>query len=309
MADECCQGTSSPTGKLCGNCPHTPPRPSSDILDPADIAARMKKAGTFDKDEPWPGWNAGKKLVEKEPEAAPDDDLPDEVKYIDPMASWLATVDFSQIETYVLGTLGVNADEWAKLDEDGKRKLAKEKWGEGFAVGGPVTGRWSGGRMGEVVFPRTVDMMYVSPPCQSHARHLRPSTYPMQKEVTINVTAAQIGKHAQALDEIINRTILKKMMHRTFIVEGLKPKRDLLLANFGHAELEDIVSFSLWTQFGYSMPPANRKYDVLFCDDDHKTVYASWTETFPLIQDEVRVVAKSIVIPCEGKPSMKVEPA
>src|SRR5690606_29938787 len=54
---------------LCSDCPckpAAPPPASLDILDPKDIAARMKAAGTFDKDEPWPGWNAGRKLIEKE---------------------------------------------------------------------------------------------------------------------------------------------------------------------------------------------------------------------------------------------------
>ena len=65
---DCCQGTSSPTGRLCAGCPAAPKKEyGKDILDPADIARRMKAAGTFHKDEPWPGWNAGKKLVEKEP--------------------------------------------------------------------------------------------------------------------------------------------------------------------------------------------------------------------------------------------------
>jgi len=71
----CCTGnTAVAPDNACGDCPlrASKPAPSSDILDPKDIAARMKAAGRFDKDEPWPGWNAGKKLVEKEPEAHSD---------------------------------------------------------------------------------------------------------------------------------------------------------------------------------------------------------------------------------------------
>lgn len=72
---ECCQG-SNPTGRLCRDCParEKPAAASTDILDPVEIAKRLKASGRFDKDEPWPGWNAGKKLIEKEPAAVPEDD-------------------------------------------------------------------------------------------------------------------------------------------------------------------------------------------------------------------------------------------
>lgn len=71
---DCCQGTSSPTGKLCGNCPHRK-APDHD-MSPEAIGRRLKNSN-LRGDEPWPGWSNGRPLIEKETPPPPDDDEPD----------------------------------------------------------------------------------------------------------------------------------------------------------------------------------------------------------------------------------------
>lgn len=231
----CCQGTSSPTGRLCGDCPHKKPAVSRDLLDPKDIAARMKAAGTFDKDEPWPGWNGGKKLIEKETAPPPvDDDLPDEVKYIDPMASWLA-MDFSKIEERVLAFFGLKLPEnWDSMSnvergtwmhesfEKSGFKIHEGKFHTGGVVASP-TGRslFGMGASHESLFPPG---LVVNGSLRGYSEYNKGPKNWDRGQVVVHVHGMQAGKTAD-LDATILDTIAKKMTPKERLKQMLVPSR------------------------------------------------------------------------------------
>lgn len=61
---DCCQGTYSPVGKLCKDCPHKKPTPPDD-MSPEAVGRRLKQSN-LRGDEPWPGYSNGRPLIKKE---------------------------------------------------------------------------------------------------------------------------------------------------------------------------------------------------------------------------------------------------
>lgn len=136
---ECCQNTLSPTGRLCADCPHNPVKPVSDILDPKQVADRMKERGTFHKDEPWPGWNGGKKIIEKDPEPESNDEITEGYGHI----PWsFKEMDMAAIEQRVLAHM---MDDLLKVIANGFIVPKELLSGGSFHCGGIVSGRWYGG--------------------------------------------------------------------------------------------------------------------------------------------------------------------